>query len=71
MRCAIYARALMVDQNCERQLRELREYCTGRNWTIVREYVDTGWGSSRPDLTSELEGNALGVSATSGWRRLG
>ena len=40
----------MVDQNCERQLRELREYCTGHHWTISREYVDTDWGCSRPEF---------------------
>ena len=48
--CAIYARASMVDQNCERQIRELRGYCTGRTWTISREYVDTDWGGSRPEF---------------------
>jgi DNA invertase Pin-like site-specific DNA recombinase len=35
------------------QLRELREYCAVRKWTIVDEYVDSGWSGtkrSRPDL---------------------
>lgn len=35
------------------QLRELREYCTRRNWEIVQEYVDRGWSgakASRPEL---------------------
>jgi len=53
MKAAIYARVSTVDQNCEMQLRELREYCTRRGWGIAGEYVDTGWSgtkASRPQL---------------------
>jgi putative DNA-invertase from lambdoid prophage Rac len=53
MRCAIYARVSTVDQHCEMQLTELREYCARRQWTISGEYVDTGWSgakASRPEL---------------------
>src|SRR5512143_940001 len=53
MRAAIYARVSTVDQHCEMQLRELREYCQRRGWTIAGEYVDTGWSgakASRPEL---------------------
>ncbi len=53
MNCAIYARVSTTDQNCELQLRELREYCQRRGWPITEEYVDTGWSgakSSRPAL---------------------
>ena len=53
MRAAIYARVSTVDQHCEMQLRELRDYCARRNWTIAGEYVDTGWSgakASRPEL---------------------
>ena len=35
------------------QLKELREYCERRGWTISGEYVDTGWSgakASRPEL---------------------
>ncbi len=53
MKAAIYARVSTQDQTCESQLRELREYATRRGWSIVREYVDTGWSgtkASRPEL---------------------
>jgi putative DNA-invertase from lambdoid prophage Rac len=51
--CALYARVSTTDQNCEMQLRELREYCARRGWEIVVEYVDAGWScakASRPQL---------------------
>lgn len=50
---ALYARVSTTDQNCDLQLRELREYCQRRGWTISGEYVDTGWSgtkASRPQL---------------------
>src|SRR5690348_11064921 len=53
MRTAIYARVSTQDQTCESQLRELREYAARRGWSIVCEYVDTGWSgakASRPQL---------------------
>ncbi len=53
MKCAIYARVSTTDQNCEMQLRELREYCERRGWAIAGEYVDTGWSgakASRPEF---------------------
>lgn len=53
MVCALYARVSTTDQNCEMQLRELREYCTRRKWDVAGEYVDTGWSgakASRPEL---------------------
>jgi len=53
VKVAIYARVSTADQNCERQLTELREYCQRRNWPIAGEYVDTGWSgakASRPQL---------------------
>jgi putative DNA-invertase from lambdoid prophage Rac len=53
MRAAIYARVSTLDQHCEMQLKELREYCSRRGWTISGEYVDTGWSgakASRPEL---------------------
>jgi putative DNA-invertase from lambdoid prophage Rac len=53
MNCALYARVSTTDQNCEMQLRELRDYCTRRGWTITQEYVDTGWSGAkknRPQL---------------------
>jgi DNA invertase Pin-like site-specific DNA recombinase len=53
MRCAIYARVSTTDQNCEMQLRELREYISRRDWKNGGEYVDTGFSgakASRPAL---------------------
>jgi putative DNA-invertase from lambdoid prophage Rac len=53
MRCAIYARVSTTDQNCDMQLREIREYCDRRGWSVAGEYVDTGVSGSkrsRPEL---------------------
>jgi len=53
MRCAIYARVSTTDQNCELQLRELREYISHRGWKNAGEYQDTGFSgakASRPAL---------------------
>jgi putative DNA-invertase from lambdoid prophage Rac len=53
MKIALYARVSTADQNCQMQLRELREYAAARKWTIYAEYVDTGWSgakASRPEL---------------------
>jgi len=53
MKAALYARVSTTDQNCEMQLRELREYCARRGWESVGEYVDSGWSgakANRPEL---------------------
>lgn len=53
MLCAIYARVSTTDQNCEMQLRELREYISRRGWQNGEEYIDTGFSgakASRPAL---------------------
>jgi DNA invertase Pin-like site-specific DNA recombinase len=44
MRVALYARVSTLDkgQDPEMQLRELREYCQSRDWSIAGEYVDRG-----------------------------
>jgi putative DNA-invertase from lambdoid prophage Rac len=47
MTAAIYARVSTTDQNCDLQLRELREYCARRGWEVAGEYVDTGWSGSK------------------------
>ena len=53
MRTAIYARVSTSDQNCEMQLRELREYVARRGWDTAVEFVDAGFSgakASRPAL---------------------
>ena len=41
-RVAIYARVSTKDQNCERQILELREVAENHGWVVVGEYVDEG-----------------------------
>jgi putative DNA-invertase from lambdoid prophage Rac len=53
MKAAIYARVSTSDQNCEMQLRELREYLGRRGWDPAGEYIDAGFSgakTSRPQL---------------------
>jgi DNA invertase Pin-like site-specific DNA recombinase len=55
MKTALYARVSTADkgQDPKMQLRELREYCQRRGWTITSEYVDVGVSGSkdsRPEL---------------------
>src|ERR1700733_3002433 len=47
MKAAIYARVSTQDQNCEMQLRELREYLGRRGGDAAGEYVDTGFSGSK------------------------
>ena len=57
---AIYARVSTVDQSCEMQLHELRQYAQRQSFQIFAEYVDTGFSgaaASRPQL-DELLRNA-------------
>ncbi len=37
-RCALYARVSTSDQNCEMQVRELREYVIRRGWIVAGEH---------------------------------
>ena len=55
MRTALYARVSTSDkgQDVDMQLRELREHCQRKGWTIAAEYVDSGVSGakeSRPEL---------------------
>jgi DNA invertase Pin-like site-specific DNA recombinase len=54
MNVAVYARvSTMNGQDPEMQLREIREYCRRRGWTVVAEYVDVGISGAkekRPEL---------------------
>jgi len=60
MRVAIYARVSTVGngQSPEMQLREMREYCARRGWTLAGEYVDSGISGAkdrRPELDRLME----------------
>lgn len=48
-RAAIYARVSTTGsgQSPEMQIRELREYCDRRSWTVAGEYVDAGVSGSK------------------------
>jgi len=62
IRAAIYARVSTHDQNCETQVRELREYAARRGWIISAEYMDTGWSgakASRPELDRLMKDTEL------------
>ena len=54
-KAALYARVSTANngQDPEVQLRELREYCQRRGWTVSGEYVDVGISGTkekRPEL---------------------
>ena len=52
MRCAGYVRVSTIDQNCELQIRALREYAEQRGWQIAGTYQDvmSGAKARRPEL---------------------
>jgi putative DNA-invertase from lambdoid prophage Rac len=49
VRLAIYARVSTADQQCEMQLRDLRQYAAARGWKVAGEYVDNGWSGKNAD----------------------
>jgi DNA invertase Pin-like site-specific DNA recombinase len=60
MRTALYARVSTKDQSCDMQLRDLRTYCSARNFDVRHEYVanaQSGAKDSRPEL-NELMADA-------------
>ena len=49
----LYCRVSTKDQNCERQISELKEIAKTHNYHIIDEYIDTGFSGSlksRPEL---------------------
>ena len=53
MRTALYARVSTNSQETDLQVREFREFCQRRDWTVAGEYIDTGISGSkdrRPEL---------------------
>jgi putative DNA-invertase from lambdoid prophage Rac len=47
MKTVLYARVSTIDQSCEMQLRELRDYAARRGLQISGEYVDAGWSGAK------------------------
>src|SRR5881296_2835640 len=76
-RVAIYARVSTSDQTCENQLRDLRQYCTARGWTDVREFTDTGGSGTkerRPaldKLMAEVKARRVDVVVVAAFDRFG
>ena len=74
MKVALYARVSTNDkgQDPEMQLRELREYCQRRGWSISSEYVDSGVSGSkdsRPRLNElMLDANRRKFDAVVVWK---
>ncbi len=62
MKTALYARVSTSDkgQDPQMQLRELREYCERRGWTVSAEYVDVGVSGAKD---SRLQLNRLMADA--------
>jgi DNA invertase Pin-like site-specific DNA recombinase len=56
IRAGLYGRVSTVNQgqDVNTQLRELREYCERRSWTVAGEYVDSGISGAR-DRRPELD----------------
>ncbi len=49
----LYCRVSTKDQNCDRQITELKEIAKNHNYHIIDEYIDTGFSGSmknRPEL---------------------
>jgi DNA invertase Pin-like site-specific DNA recombinase len=49
----LYCRVSTKDQNCDRQISELRQIAKNHNYHIIDEYIDTGFSGSlksRPEL---------------------
>ena len=58
----IYARVSTSDQNCESQLKEIREYLSRMGWENAGEFVDTGFSgskASRPALDQLMKDSSL------------
>ena len=80
-RVALYARVALCtfpnDPTCDQQLRTLRDYCRGRGWTDVREFVDAGISGTREhrpaldNLLAEVKARRVDVVMVATFDRLG
>jgi DNA invertase Pin-like site-specific DNA recombinase len=48
----IYGRISTDEQNIESQLQAVRKYCANQDWTITKEYIDTGISGSKDSRPS-------------------
>ena len=59
MKTALYCRVSTADgrQDCQNQLRALREYAKGQGWEIVGEYLDqrSGRRADRPEFLKAMQ----------------
>src|SRR2546422_7674315 len=75
-RVAIYARVSTMDQDCEPQLRDLREYVAARGWRAV-EFVDQGVSGARERrpaldrLLAEVRARKVDVVVVAAFDRFG
>jgi len=58
MNIAIYCRVSTKDQHCENQLIDLRRYANAKQWTITKEYIESGVSGTkdkRPELDKLMD----------------
>ena len=76
MRVAIYARVSTADQDCEPQLRDVREYVAARGWRAV-EFIDQGVSGARERrpaldrLLAEVKARKVDVVVVAAFDRFG
>src|SRR5215831_13672121 len=76
-RSVIYARVSTVDQTCDNQLRDLREYCRARGWEQVTDYVDEGVSGTTDrrqaldQLMAAVKGRRVDVVVVAAFDRFG
>jgi DNA invertase Pin-like site-specific DNA recombinase len=76
-RIALYARVSTLDQTCDNQLHDLREYCCARGWTAVREFIDQGISGSKEKrpaldkLMAEVKARRVDVVVVAAFDRFG
>ncbi len=76
-RVALYARVSTVEQTCDTQLHDLREYCAARGWGHPVEYVDHGISGAKEKrpaldrLLREVKARRVDVVVVAAFDRFG